>query len=199
FYTCLHRLEHFVFFQVFAFLLINLIITPVKYYHSSACGRAEYETNGQCCPMCSLGTRVYKDCTDYTSTSCVPCTEATFTDKLNRLITCFPCTVCDKGFGLKTVKECTASSDTVCGVLEGNYCVDPYEGGCRKAEKHTTCKPGQFIEIPGLTGFFLLCLADITVHKQMHLESPYVTFPLLFIVTGIGSADAECSVGVFLT
>ncbi|KAL4604873.1 tumor necrosis factor receptor superfamily member 5-like isoform X1 [Arapaima gigas] len=134
---------------VFAFLLINLIITPVKYYHSSACGRAEYETNGQCCPMCSPGTRVYKDCTDYTSTSCVPCTEATFTDKPNGLITCFPCTVCDKGFGLKTVKECTASSDTVCGVLEGNYCVDPYEGGCRKAEKHTTCKPGQFIRLPG--------------------------------------------------
>ncbi|KAL4593197.1 tumor necrosis factor receptor superfamily member 5-like isoform X1 [Arapaima gigas] len=57
--------------------------------------------------------------------------------------------VCDQGLGVKMAKECTASSDTVCGVLEGNYCVDPYEGGCRAAEKHTTCKPGQFIKRPG--------------------------------------------------
>ncbi|KAL4593343.1 tumor necrosis factor receptor superfamily member 5-like isoform X1 [Arapaima gigas] len=74
---------------------------------------------------------------------------STFTEKPNGLIKCKICAVCDQGLGLKTAKECTASSDTVCGILEGNYCVDPYEGGCRAAEKHTTCKPGQFIKRPG--------------------------------------------------
>ncbi|KAL4593056.1 tumor necrosis factor receptor superfamily member 5-like isoform X1, partial [Arapaima gigas] len=95
------------------------------------------------------GTRVYRHCTAQTSTACVSCMGSTFTEKPNGLIKCKICAVCDQGLGLKTVKKCTASSDTVCGVLEGNYCVDPYEGGCRAAEKHTTCKPGQFIKRPG--------------------------------------------------
>uniref|UniRef100_A0A8C9VY46 TNFR-Cys domain-containing protein n=1 Tax=Scleropages formosus TaxID=113540 RepID=A0A8C9VY46_SCLFO len=103
------------------------------------CDRAEYEKNGECCPMCPPGTRVHRHCTAYTSTTCVPCIGDTFTDKPNGLISCFPCTVCQKGLGVKTVKECTASSDTVCGVLEGNY----------SAQKHTTCKPGHFIKHPG--------------------------------------------------
>ncbi|XP_029103450.1 tumor necrosis factor receptor superfamily member 14-like isoform X2 [Scleropages formosus] len=115
----------------------------------SPCDRAEYETNGECCPMCSPGTRVYRHCTEFTSTSCVPCIGATFTNRPNGLSYCFPCAVCDQGLGLKTMTECTASSDTVCGVLEGNYCTDPYEGGCRAARKHTTCKPGDFIKHPG--------------------------------------------------
>uniref|UniRef100_A0A8C9QUQ5 TNFR-Cys domain-containing protein n=1 Tax=Scleropages formosus TaxID=113540 RepID=A0A8C9QUQ5_SCLFO len=100
----------------------------------SPCDRAEYETNGECCPMCSPGKL---HCTEFTSTSCVPCIGATFTNRPNGLSYCFPCAVCDQGLGLKTMTECTASSDTVCGVLEGNYCTDPYEGGC--LEKYCLC------------------------------------------------------------
>ncbi|XP_018587962.1 tumor necrosis factor receptor superfamily member 5-like isoform X1 [Scleropages formosus] len=121
------------------------------------CDRAEYEKNGECCPMCPPGTRVHRHCTAYTSTTCVPCIGDTFTDKPNGLISCFPCTVCQKGLGVKTVKECTASSDTVCGVLEGNYCIDPYGGGCRAAQKHTTCKPGHFIKHPGTDSTDTVC------------------------------------------
>ncbi|KAL4601514.1 tumor necrosis factor receptor superfamily member 5-like isoform X1 [Arapaima gigas] len=128
------------------FVIFLLIVTQKL---CCACDRAEYEKGGECCPMCSPGTRVYRHCTEFTRTSCVPCIGSTFINKPNNFITCFPCTVCDQGLGVKTVKACTASSDTVCGVLEGNYCVDPYEGGCRAAEKHTTCKPGQFIKHPG--------------------------------------------------
>ncbi|KAL4593146.1 tumor necrosis factor receptor superfamily member 5-like isoform X1, partial [Arapaima gigas] len=103
------------------------------------------------------GTHVYRHCTFDTSTSCVPCTGSTFTDRPNGVTKCPSCTVCDQGLGVKTEKECTASSDTVCGVLEGNYCVDPYEGGCRAAEKHTTCKPGQFIKHPGTQYSDVVC------------------------------------------
>ncbi|XP_029105624.1 tumor necrosis factor receptor superfamily member 14-like [Scleropages formosus] len=133
-----------------------VVILLVKYF-CSACDLAEYEIYGECCPMCSPGTRVYGHCTMYTSTSCVPCDGFTFTDKPNGLSDCIPCTMCDQGLGLKTVKECTASSDTVCGALEGNYCTDPYEGGCRAAKEHTTCKPGDFIKHPGTLSSDTVC------------------------------------------
>uniref|UniRef100_A0A8C9W195 TNFR-Cys domain-containing protein n=1 Tax=Scleropages formosus TaxID=113540 RepID=A0A8C9W195_SCLFO len=61
------------------------------------------------------------------------------------------------GLGLKTVKECKPSSDAVCGALEGNYCIDPYEGGCRAAKEHTTCKPGHFIKHPGTDSTDTVC------------------------------------------
>ncbi|XP_029102893.1 tumor necrosis factor receptor superfamily member 14-like [Scleropages formosus] len=129
----------------------------ITYDLCSGCDRAEYEIKGECCPMCPPGTRVYKHCTRNSSTSCVPCIGPTFTDKPNGLIHCFPCTVCDKGLHLKTVKKCTATSDTVCGALEGNYCIDPYGGGCRAAQKHTTCKPGYFIKHPGTDSTDAVC------------------------------------------
>ncbi|KAL4593234.1 tumor necrosis factor receptor superfamily member 5-like isoform X1, partial [Arapaima gigas] len=132
-------------FQVSAILFILFH----KHDRGYACSSTEYEIDGRCCPLCSRGTRLYRDCTGNTTTICVSCVGSTFTNKLNHIIKCQSCTMCDPGFGLKTVKECTASSDTVCGVLEGNYCVDPYEGGCRAAQKYPTCKPGQFIKLPG--------------------------------------------------
>uniref|UniRef100_A0A8C9SH11 TNFR-Cys domain-containing protein n=1 Tax=Scleropages formosus TaxID=113540 RepID=A0A8C9SH11_SCLFO len=104
-----------------------------------------------------LGFHVYKHCTEQTSTSCVPCTGSTFTDKPNSVTKCGPCTLCDHGLGLKTVKECKPSSDAVCGALEGNYCIDPYEGGCRAAKEHTTCKPGHFIKHPGTDSTDTVC------------------------------------------
>uniref|UniRef100_A0A3B3SWU3 TNFR-Cys domain-containing protein n=1 Tax=Paramormyrops kingsleyae TaxID=1676925 RepID=A0A3B3SWU3_9TELE len=96
-----------------------------------------------CCPMCHPGTRVYRHCKAWTSTSCAPCIGSTFNDQPSGLEVCSPCTVCDG------VRACTPSSDTVCGVLEGHYCINPYKGGCRAANKHTACKPGQFITQPG--------------------------------------------------
>uniref|UniRef100_A0A8C9TIA6 TNFR-Cys domain-containing protein n=1 Tax=Scleropages formosus TaxID=113540 RepID=A0A8C9TIA6_SCLFO len=133
---------------------IFVILLIVKYNLCSACDETEYEIDGKCCPMCPPGTKVSRHCTMYTSTLCVPCTGSTFTDKPNRHRICNTCTTCNQAFGLKTVKECTASSDAVCGALEGNYCIDPYEGGCRAAQKHTTCKPGHFIKHPGQNGLF---------------------------------------------
>ncbi|XP_072569634.1 tumor necrosis factor receptor superfamily member 14-like isoform X4 [Paramormyrops kingsleyae] len=114
---------------VIAFLM--LLICNLCY----SCNQAEYDIGGECCPVCPQGSRVYKHCT--------------YTDEPNGLTKCKPCTVCDQGLGLKTVRACTHYSDTVCGVLEGHYCINPYNGGCRAANKHTACKPGQFIKQPG--------------------------------------------------
>uniref|UniRef100_A0A8C9QWN6 TNFR-Cys domain-containing protein n=1 Tax=Scleropages formosus TaxID=113540 RepID=A0A8C9QWN6_SCLFO len=105
--------------------------------------------DGTCCTMCTPGYFVYTHCTRTDITVCVQCPNSTFTDKPHGRRICNPCTACNDDSGLKTVKECKPSSDAVCGVLEGNYCIDPYEGGCRAAKKHTTCKPGHFIKHPG--------------------------------------------------
>ncbi|XP_036844740.1 tumor necrosis factor receptor superfamily member 14 isoform X3 [Oncorhynchus mykiss] len=110
-----------------------------------ACGRAEYRIRDECCPMCSPGNRVHRHCTEFTSTSCVPCVDSTFLDEPNGLIKCKVCTNCDPGLGLKVKQPCTPSSDTVCGTLEGFYCLDPTKDGCRAAQRHSGCEPGQYI------------------------------------------------------
>ncbi|XP_018587973.1 tumor necrosis factor receptor superfamily member 14-like isoform X2 [Scleropages formosus] len=179
-------------------LLISINITPVTYNPCFACDRAEYEINGQCCPMCFPGTRVYRDCTAQTSTSCAPCTGPTYTDKPNGLTQCTSCTVCDQGFGLKTVKECLTTSNTVCGVLEGNYCTDFSEGECKKAEKHTTCKPGQFIRHPGTDSTDTVC-EDCPENSYSNGSSSSCTSHtdceskgLLTMKPGDSVSDSEC-------
>ncbi|XP_072569636.1 tumor necrosis factor receptor superfamily member 5-like [Paramormyrops kingsleyae] len=127
-----------------------IILLCVNYNPCYACGQAEYKMGDECCSMCNPGSYVNRHCTAWTSTSCAPCIGSTFNDQPNDLEQCSPCTVCDGDCGVKTVRACTPSSDTVCGVLEGHYCIIPYKGGCRAAHKHTACKPGQFIKQPGI-------------------------------------------------
>ncbi|KAI5095204.1 hypothetical protein C0J45_15279, partial [Silurus meridionalis] len=114
-----------------------------------ACGRAEYEINGECCPMCPPGNRVYRHCTEFTSTTCMPCVGSTYTDEPNGLSSCLSCTVCDVGQGLKVKTACTWTSDTVCEPLEGFYCTDYYRLKCTFALKHTKCNPGEYIKQEG--------------------------------------------------
>ncbi|XP_029574326.1 tumor necrosis factor receptor superfamily member 5-like isoform X2 [Salmo trutta] len=139
--------------------IINLaiILTLLNIQRSIACGRAEYRTGDECCPMCSPGNRVHRHCTEFTSTSCVPCTDSTFLDEPNGLTACILCTNCDPGFGLKVKQPCRPSSDTVCGTLEGFYCLDPTKDGCRAAQRHSSCKPGQYISHTGTTSTDTVC------------------------------------------
>lgn len=124
----------------------------------SACARAEYEmSNGECCPMCAPGNRVYRDCTEYTSTTCVPCMGATFLDAPNGLKECFICTECDPGLGLRVKTACTRTSDAVCEPLEEHYCTNENRGSCIKALKHTKCSPGEYIKQIGTAKKNTLC------------------------------------------
>uniref|UniRef100_W5MF94 Zgc:153759 n=1 Tax=Lepisosteus oculatus TaxID=7918 RepID=W5MF94_LEPOC len=109
----------------------------------------EYLVNGECCPMCPIGSRVLRHCTEFSNTSCIPCVGPTYTDQPNGLLSCFPCKVCDPGLGLRTLHGCTNQKDTVCWVLSGYYCIDQADGGCRAARPHTVCAPGQWVKQPG--------------------------------------------------
>ncbi|XP_072569627.1 tumor necrosis factor receptor superfamily member 14-like isoform X5 [Paramormyrops kingsleyae] len=136
----------FIFKQVYSPHLLLLCLTLCH-----ACNLTEYKVGEECCPMCPSGHHVQKHCSRNANTTCAPCTGLTFNDEPNGLSHCKLCAVCDQGLGLKTVRACTPTSDTVCGILEGHYCISPYKGGCRTAHKHTACEPGQFIKQPGTT------------------------------------------------
>ncbi|KAI5095203.1 hypothetical protein C0J45_15278, partial [Silurus meridionalis] len=137
-FTMISSLEHTTLIAAVSFLNIEL--------YFCACGRAEYEINGECCPMCPPGNQVYRHCTEFTSTTCMPCVGSTYTDEPNGLSNCLSCTVCDVGQGLKVKMACTWTSDTVCEPLEGFYCTDNYRDKCIFARQHTQCNPGEYIK-----------------------------------------------------
>ncbi|XP_030641353.1 tumor necrosis factor receptor superfamily member 14-like [Chanos chanos] len=126
-------------------------------HNADACGKAEYEVNGECCPMCGPGYHVYRHCSEDAATSCKPCSTSTFTDLPNRQRHCFPCTVCDSSQGLRTKTECTSTADTICEPREGFYCIDQHKHSCRAVVEHSKCKPGQYIKQKGTADTDTVC------------------------------------------
>ncbi|KAJ8333116.1 hypothetical protein SKAU_G00420120 [Synaphobranchus kaupii] len=180
---------------------VTLLMLQVLFCGQSySCRSAEYEIHGQCCPMCATGTRIYKQCTEYTSTSCVPCTKQSFIDQPNGLSICIPCTVCDPDrLGLKTDRECTASSNTVCGPLDQYYCTETDNKGCRFAHEHTICRPGQSIIENGTTSTNTKCgdcpdktfsnkSSSTSCKQHTHCQS----LGLEEITAGTKTWDSEC-------
>ncbi|XP_041654657.1 tumor necrosis factor receptor superfamily member 14-like isoform X2 [Cheilinus undulatus] len=162
------------------------------------CHRTEYVFGNECCPMCPVGNRVKTDCEVYKSTSCQPCSEGTFMNKLNGLKSCLPCSWCEADSGLKIKSACTKSSDTVCEPQEGFYCIESAEEGCSQAKKHRSCEPGEYIRERGTSTTDTLCspcsagtfsdgtLMSCQTHRQCESENRYLLRP------GTDSEDAEC-------
>ncbi|XP_051949764.1 tumor necrosis factor receptor superfamily member 14-like [Xyrauchen texanus] len=183
----------------FRLTVIITIIAPLNYKVClCGCGHAEYEEDNQCCPMCAPGNRVYWHCTDDTSTTCVPCLEYTFIDKPSGFTKCLSCTVCDTGQGLRVNKACTQSSDTVCGPLEGFYCIAKSKGSCNFAVEHSKCSPGQYIKQAGTGSTDTVC-ANCTGEKYSNgsfssclPHTKCEDMGLTEIIPGTYSSDAEC-------
>ncbi|KAL6459117.1 hypothetical protein MHYP_G00325890 [Metynnis hypsauchen] len=113
-----------------------------------ACRTAEYEVNGECCPMCSAGTglRIQQDCRSSEDTVCEPqsgyyCVETR--DKTCRRArqhsTCLP--------GQYINQTGTAFTDTVCkDCSEGSYS----DGSFTFCKPHRKCESaGQITTTPG--------------------------------------------------
>ncbi|MBN3306750.1 TNR14 factor, partial [Amia calva] len=137
--------------------------------------------------MCPPGSRVHRHCTALSSTSCIPCVDETYTDQPHGLEKCHPCSVCDAGLSLETLRRCTSSSDTVCTCMKGHYCEEPNQGGCKMCEKHSTCNPGQFIKQKGSYRTDTVCegcpantFSDGFISCQNHTE--YVSFSSCFFI-----------------
>ncbi|KAM6981902.1 tumor necrosis factor receptor superfamily member 14-like [Tautogolabrus adspersus] len=162
------------------------------------CHRTEYVFGNECCPMCPIGHRVKTDCEVDKSTSCQPCTEGTFMNKLNGLKSCFPCSECGSAPGLKMKTSCEILSDTVCEPLEGFYCSDFRKDDCYEAKKHRRCDPGEYISQRGTSSTDTVCstcsdgtFSDGTFtscqnHKQCESEGREL------LRTGTESEDAQC-------
>ncbi|XP_035994893.1 tumor necrosis factor receptor superfamily member 14-like [Fundulus heteroclitus] len=178
-------------------ILLILLMRDFR-VHTISCHLTEYKIGNECCPMCPAGSRVKTDCTEFKSTSCLPCTAGTYMDSPNGLKRCNPCSTCDSGVGLKEKRGCTLSTDTVCEPMEGFFCRDPKPGGCGVAQKHRSCEPGQFISKMGTASTDTDCsdcisgtFSDGTMlicqpHTQCEKEN------LQLIKAGTASADAEC-------
>uniref|UniRef100_A0A667WHC8 TNFR-Cys domain-containing protein n=1 Tax=Myripristis murdjan TaxID=586833 RepID=A0A667WHC8_9TELE len=152
----------------------------------------------ECCPMCRPGYRVNKHCTEFTSTSCEPCTDGTFLDQPNGQTECFPCKKYDADAGLQVKSPCTTTSDAVFEPQDGFFCVDRGGDGCVAAQKHRSCKPGQCISHRGTATADTEC-SDCTgetysngtftscqPHRKCESEG------LQQIRPGNHSADSEC-------
>ncbi|XP_059188739.1 tumor necrosis factor receptor superfamily member 5-like [Centropristis striata] len=175
-----------------------ILVMNVSRGHTLTCGPSEYPIDTYCCPLCPAGNRVVKDCTKFTSTSCEPCLNETFTDRPAGLKHCFHCAKCYAGSGLKIKRPCTGTSNTACEPLEGFYCSDSTEDSCVAAHKHAHCLPGQYISRNGTAlrdtecsdcsdgtfsdGTFFTCQP----HKQCE------SINLQLIKAGNTSIDAEC-------
>uniref|UniRef100_A0A8C7NGK4 TNFR-Cys domain-containing protein n=1 Tax=Oncorhynchus mykiss TaxID=8022 RepID=A0A8C7NGK4_ONCMY len=145
----------------------------------------------------STGYHVHSHCTTSTFTSCVPCIDSTFLDEPSGKTTCNNCTTCDPGLGLKVKQPCTPSSDTVCGTLEGFYCLDPTKDGCRAAQRHSGCEPGQYISHTGTTSTDTVCaICPDKTHSDGSLTScqPHTECEFLEIKPGTPFSDSECGV-----
>uniref|UniRef100_A0A8C1PCD3 Si:ch211-261n11.7 n=1 Tax=Cyprinus carpio TaxID=7962 RepID=A0A8C1PCD3_CYPCA len=183
-------------------LLIILYIVSIAFLYLElaycVCARAEYEINGECCPMCAPGNHVYWHCTIDTSTTCVPCPESTYTDEPNGLTKCFSCTVCDTDQHLKVKKACTRSADTICEPQEGLHCIKLNKESCTLALEHTECKPGQYIKQSGTAFTDTVCAGCIDgTYSNGSLRaclphSKCETMGLTEIKAGTSSSDAEC-------
>ncbi|KAL2103398.1 hypothetical protein ACEWY4_000266 [Coilia grayii] len=161
------------------------------------CTPAEYEVKEECCPMCNPGYYVYRHCTEDTSTTCAPCPASTYTDAHSGLEACRRCTVCDSSAGLRVKRECSSTSDTLCEPLEGHYCTDPIQDGCRGAVEHTKCKPGQSIKQTGTTYTDTVCIdCDSKTFSDGTFTTckPHTQCELGYYITkeGTSSSDTEC-------
>ncbi|XP_028850170.1 tumor necrosis factor receptor superfamily member 14-like isoform X3 [Denticeps clupeoides] len=147
-------------FGYFSAACLYITVSCVLSSLGQRCGPLEYlhKTEG-CCPMCDPGLVVSKDCTEYSSTSCIPCiTGQTYMNEPNGLSSCFRCKSCDSGQGLLIKDKCTITRNTVCDLHPGYYCVSySGEGECNFGEKHQKCGPGQRVKTPGTKSADTVC------------------------------------------
>uniref|UniRef100_A0A3Q0S2B1 TNFR-Cys domain-containing protein n=1 Tax=Amphilophus citrinellus TaxID=61819 RepID=A0A3Q0S2B1_AMPCI len=172
-----------------------IILIKVFRTLSLTCRPGEYLIGKECCPMCLAGSRVKTHCTEYRSTSCLPCVDGTYTAKPNGLDQCTPCTSCAAGTSLfKPWKLCTGTSDTVCEPLQGFYCIYSVGDDCETAQRHSSCEPGQYISRNG-RAHMDTCGCGTSGHCAGNMSlcpSRCEDLNLQQITAGTSAADAQC-------
>ncbi|KAI2661729.1 Tumor necrosis factor receptor superfamily member 14 [Labeo rohita] len=145
---------------------------------------------------CRLRKRVYKHCDEFTSTTCDSCPAMTYTNTPNGLTQCLSCSVCDPSNGLRVKQACTLISNTVCEPLPGYYCIDMFSN-CKKARKHSSCSPGQYINQTGTEFSDTVCddcpAGSYSNGTLCKLHTNCESLGKITIKKGTDTTDAECS------
>ncbi|KAM9785908.1 tumor necrosis factor receptor superfamily member 14-like [Neosynchiropus ocellatus] len=115
------------------------------------------EEGDDCCPKCPPGNRIEAECTARQSTSCAACDGGTFMDTFTGEKQCHQCLDCTEGTGLREISSCTTREDTVCAPLEGFFCVSGSVDRCVAAQRHSACRPGQYISRAGTSSNDTVC------------------------------------------
>ncbi|XP_047425630.1 tumor necrosis factor receptor superfamily member 14-like [Mugil cephalus] len=175
-----------------------IIVVKVLCCQTLTCRPEEYQIDNKCCLMCPPGNRVKIDCTEFRTTSCLPCMSGTYMDKATGHKQCFQCSNCDTGSGLKVKRSCTTTSDTVCEPLEGYFCIDLIKDQCEAAQKHKDCDPGQYIKEKGTSSSDTVCsdcsdgtFSDGTL-TSCHQHTQCESMNLQLITAGTKSTDSVC-------
>ncbi|XP_053481460.1 tumor necrosis factor receptor superfamily member 14-like isoform X1 [Ictalurus furcatus] len=180
------------------YVIYSVILKLISVMHCKVCNTAEYEVNEECCPMCCPGHHVLTHCDKNSETVCILCTGSTYTDVPNGLTACLSCTVCYEGNGLRVKNKCLYNSDALCEPLPGHYCIVTHGESCRKARKHSTCLPGQYINQTGTALMDTVCkdCSEKTYSDgSFMLCKPHTNCESLGQITttqGTPSSDAVC-------
>ncbi|XP_047454258.1 tumor necrosis factor receptor superfamily member 5 [Mugil cephalus] len=107
------------------------------------CTSNQYLKNGRCCDRCPAGTYLKTDCNGNRGTECATCQPGTYIDTINYLSNCHTCRPCHSSNNLVTVKNCTATQNTVCKCETGFYCVNEE---CEHCFPVSGCPPGSGVK-----------------------------------------------------
>ncbi|XP_072464693.1 tumor necrosis factor receptor superfamily member 14-like [Notamacropus eugenii] len=129
----------------------------IPFQEALECTIGEYEVGGQCCPTCHPGYKVHETCSIMTGTMCVPCDPGTYTAHQSGLKECLQCKVCDLESGLVTKRECSLTSNTVCGCSSGHFCSDMKGDDCEMCVPYLICAPGQYVKSQGTERSNTIC------------------------------------------
>ncbi|XP_072464703.1 tumor necrosis factor receptor superfamily member 14-like isoform X2 [Notamacropus eugenii] len=138
--------------------MFSIFITTqfIPFKEALECLVGEYEVDGECCPTCHPGYRVNETCSIMTGTMCVPCDPGTYTAHQSGLKECLQCKVCDPELGLVTKRECSSTSNTVCGCHPDYFCII-MKDDCEQCEPHQVCAPGQYVKSRGTERSNTIC------------------------------------------
>ncbi|NWR85236.1 TNR14 factor, partial [Furnarius figulus] len=127
-------------------VLAAVLLAQLERSDAAGCELGEYPSGTDCCPMCPAGSRVFKNCTASSSTTCIPCVMGTYTDHPNGLTRCRPCKLCDEGANLMTAVACTSTKNTLCVCQPGHFCSSLEPEGCELCQPYTVCVPGMMVK-----------------------------------------------------
>ncbi|XP_027710998.1 tumor necrosis factor receptor superfamily member 4 isoform X1 [Vombatus ursinus] len=119
--------------------LLCLLAAQLRPASLHQCGKYSYSVAGKCCQYCKPGFEMASRCTDKEDTQCKPCAKRLFNEGFSNDF-CQPCTQCNVGSGSQVLKNCTASSDTMCQCTPGTQPVETFKWGVECSR----CPPGHF-------------------------------------------------------